>query len=356
MGQITPEFLEAYLAEKWREGVKVEKLERFARGISRETWFIDIRRAGSAVESLILRRDLDGNSIGTATLRFEYEVYHRLQGSGVPVAEVLWWEEDPRWVADGRPFYLRRQVDGRWDVPNYGDRDPAYDNLRVEIGREHVRKLAIIHGCDWRALGFGDLLPAPADESQCAAVAIERAYDDLARFQFSPLPIIAEVREWLLDNAPRASRISLLKGTNGLGEEVFRDGVIVAMSDWEQASIGDPASDFARAQEFFQDVVIDGRRVWGLDEALDYYAEVSGVRIDSSSVQYYRVLTGVENTITLHHGAKPLAEGSSPSVRLSWLATEAIYGGHRRMMDAVTGRMQLTDRPRSASLVELKAS
>jgi aminoglycoside phosphotransferase (APT) family kinase protein len=245
---------------------------------------------------------------------------------------------------------MRRLVDGDWDIPGYADPDPRWDALRVEIGREHVRKLALVHGCDWRVQGFADILSIPASEADCAPAAIERAYDELAGFQFAPLPVLAEVREWLLDNAPAAPRISLLKGTNGRGEEIFHDGVIVAMSDWEQCSLGDPASDFSRNQEFIRDIEIDGAKVWGLDQALAYYAELTGVRVPQRSVAYYRVLTMVENIITLHHAALPIATGANLSVRLSWLATEAIHGGQKMMLAAASGRMPWAEKAQAKTV------
>jgi aminoglycoside phosphotransferase (APT) family kinase protein len=338
MADITAEFVAAYLADKWGETARVDALERYERGISRESWFITAGRAAGSAELLVLRRDLAGNSVGPGPLRFEYDVYRKLRGTGVPVAETLWWEEDNAWAPAGRPFYVRRQVEGSWRIPHYSDPDPKYDPLRVEIGREHVRKLALVHQCDWRKLGFDEILPVPASERDCAPLAIARMYADLASFQFSPLPIVAEVREWLLDNAPAAPRICILKGTNGLGEEVFRDNIIVAMSDWEQASLGDPAADFARTQDFFQEIVMDGRCIWGMQAALDYHAELTGVRIPLTSVEYYRVLTIVENVISLHHGALPVVQRKDLSVRLSWLATEVVFIGHRIMLDALSRR------------------
>ncbi len=341
MSTLSAHLIENYLSHKLGSRVKVEEIQAFPRGISRETWFIDASRDGRT-EKYVVRRDPEGNSIGVKPLRFEYDVYARLQGSAIPVAEVLGWEEDNEWTQDGRPFYLRRQVEGTWDIPNYEDPDPSYNTLRVEIGREHVRKLAMIHSSDWQELGFQEILPVPADESQCAAVAVDRMFADLKRLQFSPLPIIYEVREWLLDNAPRAQRISLCKGTNGHGEEVFRDGIIVAMSDWEPSAFGDGASDFARMQDFSQDVFIDGVQVWGIAQALEYYEELTGIAIPLSSVQYYRVLAMVENAITLHNGARPIAERSNLSVRPAWLAIEVLHGMQRLMMAAMRGRMRLT--------------
>lgn len=341
MSALTSDFLEKYISHRLGREVTVSDVQAYARGISRETWFIDATCDGRP-EKFVVRRDPAGNSIGVKPLRFEYEIYARLEGSRVPVAPVLGWEEDNEWTVDGRPFYLRRQIEGTWDIPDYENPDPAYNALRVEVGREHVRKLAVLHSCDWKALGFDEILPVPLDETQCAAVAVDRMFADLKRLQFTPLPIIYEVREWMLDNAPTAQRIALCKGTNGHGEEVFRDGVIVAMSDWEQAALGDGASDFARMQEFSQDVTIDGEQVWGMAQALDYYEELTGIAIPLSSVQYYRVLAMVENAITLHNGARPIAEGTNLSVRPAWLALEVLHGMQRLMMAAVRGRMKLT--------------
>jgi aminoglycoside phosphotransferase (APT) family kinase protein len=337
MSDITIEFVEAYLSRRWGEKARVSVLKRFARGISRETWSVVAERNG-VKEELVLRRDLDGNSIGTEPLRFEYDVYLRLQKSGVPVAPLLWWEDSEEWGAKTRPFYLRRLVDGAWDIPGYGDPGAAGAALRLAVAKEHISKLALVHGCDWRAFGFGDILPVPGSNADCARVAVERMFADLARFQFSPLPIFLEVKEWLLDHAPVAPRICLLKGTNGLGEEIFRDGKIVAMSDWEQTSLGDPASDLARTQDFTQSISIDGKEVWGLAQALDYYETLTGVRVPMSSIQYYGILTLVENIITLHHGAAPAAHGERLELRPTWLAAENIHVGQRYMLAAVTGR------------------
>ncbi|MDT4819657.1 hypothetical protein FQZ97_527790 [compost metagenome] len=365
--ELTEYYLRNYLKELFRaEEVEVVSIVKFPRGISRETWFIECNCTGmhrawmrgksqdfrsrtpwrrrNASQKLILRRDLPALSVVPTSLRFEYEIYRCLQGSRVPVAPVLVFEDDPAKLPDERPFYIRQQIAGSWDVPHYLDAAPQFDELRIEAAKEHIRKLALIHTCDWQALGFGNIMQAPERPEDCAHAAIERNWASLAKYQFEPLPIMTEAREWLHDHAPVATRISLLKGTNGRGEEVFRDGVIVAMSDWEQASLGDPASDFARTQDFFTEIVRDGQVLWGLKEALAYYRDLTGMDLPLTSIEYYRVLNCFENLVALHHAAAPLADGSDRLARLAWLSTEVMHYANQMLLGATSNRKESADR------------
>lgn len=345
--ELNEDYLRHYLSQLWwTDDVEIVSIAKFPRGISRETWFIECANAGAGnPDKIILRRDLPSLSVVPTSLRFEYEVYHRLQSSKVPVARTLLYEDDPRKLPDDRPFYLREQIDGGWDDPGYLNPDPGFDEVRVAMAREHVRKLALVHTCDWKALGFDRILPVPKGLDDCPRTSIERHLEILDQFRIEPMPILTEATEWLLDNAPAAPRISLLKGTNGRGEEVFRDGVIVAMSDWEQAALGDPASDFARTQDFLNDIVRDGRKLWGMEPALAYYEELTGIRVTPESVRYYQVLSSFENIVSLHHAAVPLADGSDRLARLAWLATEAMHYANTVLLGAV-GNQQV-----NASLV-----
>jgi aminoglycoside phosphotransferase (APT) family kinase protein len=331
--------VERYLrARTGNAAVVVDAVVPHNRGISRETWSIRLSHEGDLPANLILRRDPPGNSIDTRSLRFEYEVYHRLAKTDVPVAQALWYEEATAGTPGGRDFYLREEADGSWDVPHARDQDPQWDEWRIALSKEHIACLATLHRCDWRLLGFGEILETPAAAGSCAQAAIARHFRDIAQFQITPFPVFTEVREWLLDNAPAAPSICLLKGTNGLGEEVFRGGRIVAMSDWEMCSLGDPASDFARTQDFLPTIVRDGRQLWGLEQALDHYKQLSGTRITPEAVDYYRVLNTLDSVSTLHHGILPIVAGTNLDARLSWLGTEMVHRCLKLLADAAAGR------------------
>jgi aminoglycoside phosphotransferase (APT) family kinase protein len=162
----------------------------------------------------------------------------------------------------------------------------------------------------------------------------------IAEYGTEPSPILAEAVASLRERDPRdTEQIVLCKGTNGLGEEVWADGRIVALSDWELAAIGDPAYDFAQCQQMIPDIVRDGRRVWGLQEALDHYASLTGVRVRPESVRFYQELAAVMQLGYTQH-ARFLAEdlGTAP-LRFIWSATEATFRSELKLARRYSGNL-----------------
>ncbi|MGB3411781.1 MAG: phosphotransferase family protein [Microthrixaceae bacterium] len=321
------------VASRWpnRHGVRIVDVHKFPRGVSRETWFVDVAWDGGS-QRLVLRRDLPGGANIPTTLEFEYDVYRLLQDSSVPVAAVLWYDDDP---LNGRPYYTRDLVEGSWEIPHFMDPDPKYDELRIECSKEHMRKLALLHTCDWEALGFGDILPVPPTPAAAPLTALDRIESMLSEFQIEAFPEATEALEVLRREAPTdVPCISLLKGTNGIGEEVWRDGEIVAMSDWELAYLGDPASDFAHVQRLKQKIYdADSNVIWSLDHAIDYYTEISGIHVDMERVRYYQRFDAFETLLYTHNSAVPLAAGTDLLVRRGWSSTEVLYSARRRLAE-----------------------
>jgi aminoglycoside phosphotransferase (APT) family kinase protein len=315
--------------ERHIPGTQVAGVTKFWRGVSRETWAVEL--AGG--RRLVIRRDLPAASFTPTTLRFEYEVYRRLAGSPVPTARPLWYEDDPELLVDGREFYVRDHVEGTWEVPHLTDPDPRYDELRIAASKEHMRKLALVHSCDWDALGFGEIMAVPPSLASCAETMLDRLQELLASFQIEAFPAVTEGIEALRAQAPSdAPRISLLKGTNGIGEEVWRDGRIVAMSDWELACLGDPASDFAHVQRLKPTVVdADGKVIWSLEHALEFYERECGIAVSVERVDYYRRLNALETVIFTHCAALPLVSGEDLLARRAWVSTEVLFEAVQRM-------------------------
>lgn len=324
--------LEDYIRHLYGPQARLEHDVRYPRGSSRLTWFVDYRAAPDApVSSIVLRADFEGGSTIHSSLEQEYFMYERLGHTAVPVAPVLRWEDDPDWAE--RPFYIREQIRGEWDVPHYKDPDPAYDAMRIAISQEHMRKLALVHQVDWKGLGFDKRLSAPASTEECAAHFIDRLVAQLHDFQREPMPVVIECLGALRKDAPVAPCISLCKGTNGLGEEVLRDGVIVAMSDWEEASIGDPAADFASLQDFIPEIERDGRKLWGLEQALEYYREVSGIDLPIANVRFYQRLRTF-GAILYGHKAAVVVHNGRADIRQAWTGTEVFHLAKRMLAGA----------------------
>jgi aminoglycoside phosphotransferase (APT) family kinase protein len=311
--------------------VTVVSVEQYVRGVSRETWVV---RLAGVPDAVVIRRDLPGGSLVDIPLRTEYEIYRRLAATEVPVARVLFFEDDPGDLLPGPPLYVREFVAGSHEIPNFKDPDPKYDDLRIEVSKEHLRKLALVHTSDWRAAGLDTVLSAPASPDDCGHHAVDLAVARFDGLRVTAYPDITAGVQWLRRNADRsAPRVSLVKGNNGLGEEVWRGTEIVAMSDWELASIGDPAYDFAQLQDLIPVVGPPESPRWGLGPALAYYEQISGIRIERSSLHYYRTLYAVEKACTALAAIRAIADGKR-TARLAWGGTEVLYRARRTLAEA----------------------
>ena len=85
-----------------------------------------------------------------------------------------------------------RKVDGHWRLPFLATDDPADDERKIEASREHLDKLALVHECDWRALGFDELFPAPDGPADVPHNLIRWFLGRLADVQFEPSPVLVE--------------------------------------------------------------------------------------------------------------------------------------------------------------------
>ncbi|WP_327753819.1 phosphotransferase family protein (plasmid) [Sphingobium sp. SJ10-10] len=320
--RFTPDELAPILSRHLGGAATVLSVESFARGSSRETRFVRYRIDGGPERELVLRSDFPAGSTDPNPLDLEYFIYDRLNAADIPTARALFREDDP--ARTDRPFYAREKIEGDWNIPHYSDPDPAYDDLRIAIAREHIATLARVHAVDWQVLGLGERLPVPRDGADAAPSALRHARDQFLGLATEPIPLVLEAVEWLSDHAPPADRLCLCKGTNGYGEEVFRDGRIAALSDWEEVSIGDAAADFAFMQGFLVDIERDGHTLWGLQPALDYYESLTGLHITPEKVQYYQLVRSLRLLVMAHNSAASLRRPDA-HIRQGWTATEVLH-------------------------------
>lgn len=351
--QVTPpadfsaQWFAAYLHGRLGSVAEVKSFEKFTRGTSRQTWFIAWHEQGRALREAVLRCDHPAGAGDPTSLDQEFAVYERLGKTEIPHARALWFEADPALAP--RPFYLREKVAGSWQVPGYAQGDVE---ARIAASKEHMRALALVHDADWQSAGFGALLGAPAEPADAAPYYIQLQMERLARFGGEPQPLLIEVAHFLQSQAPTAGRLSLCKGTNGLGEEVFRDGRIVAMSDWEEVIVGDPASDLAMVQGFTEPVIRDGKTLWDLDRALDYYNSIARVPVALANVRYYQLARLFGRMVMFAYTTTVVERSPHATVRQSWTASEvqhwvrralaAALGIHRGVDGAVFEEMNLS--------------
>jgi aminoglycoside phosphotransferase (APT) family kinase protein len=251
----TAERLGRWLTEvAGRTGVVVDHLEiPGGTGFSNETILFDATwdEDGEALVHHLVARiaPQDYTVFLEANFETQYRVMDALaRHTDVPVPEMLWFEPDPSWF--GSPFWIMRRVDGTAapDAPHYSIegwlRDATPDE-QARVWWNGIAALAAIHRLDWRALGLDRLDDAargePALEQQLNYYAESLEWAE----QGTPHPGARAALEWLRANRPATDpdRVTITWGDARLANQMFRDGKVVAVLDWEMVALGDPRID-----------------------------------------------------------------------------------------------------------------
>lgn len=148
-----------------------------------------------------------------------------LANTDVPVPEVLA-------IADEAPFFVMSYVDG----PVVTTATPP-DLDRRGIGESLVDCLAALHAVDWRTVG---LTGRPEGFNTRHVSRLRPLIGDAARPEF------AAVGDWLTQHVPPESGGTIVHNDYRLGNVILGPpGRVMAILDWELATIGDPLFDLA---------------------------------------------------------------------------------------------------------------
>ncbi len=147
----------------------------------------------------------------------------------------------PEEAVIGAPFYVMERVNGdviTTDVPGELD-TPAQ---RRRIGEELIDALVEVHGVDWQACGLdGFGKPSGYLERQL------RRFGGLWEHNRTrEITAVERVGTWLADNRPESGPATIVHGDYRLGNTMYDGGAparLVAILDWEMATIGDPLAD-----------------------------------------------------------------------------------------------------------------
>lgn len=252
--------LEAWLRKKMpvAADLLISDLRKPGMGLSSETLLFDIQwkeKGKPRTMGVVLR--------SAPRARGVFPEYHlgdqfRLmkilrEKTDVPVAEVLWLEEDPSVI--GVPFFLMRALQGDvpQDFPSYhgsGMYFEAAPEMRRKMWWGTVDAIVKIHKLDWKALGL-DFLGAPGPGTD--PVDRQLAYWDryLNRWiKDTPQeshPTMEATLEWLKKHRYAPERVTLCWGDARIGNTLYSrpDRDVLAIMDWEMAFIGDPECDLA---------------------------------------------------------------------------------------------------------------
>ncbi|MGH2859812.1 MAG: phosphotransferase family protein [Solirubrobacteraceae bacterium] len=162
-----------------------------------------------------------------------------LSNTAVPVPRVLASCDDPAVI--GAPFCVMERVDGEVIT----DRVPAAldtDEQRARIADELIDTLAALHAVDWAPLGLdGFGRPTGYLERQ-----LRRFAGLWEHNRTRSIEALDEVGAWLAANLPQSPAATIVHGDYRLGNTIYAAAAparLVAVLDWEMATIGDPLAD-----------------------------------------------------------------------------------------------------------------
>jgi aminoglycoside phosphotransferase (APT) family kinase protein len=224
--------LEAFLDARGLGSGPVEA-EPVGEGHSNVTYVI--RRAGGA---WVLRRPPRPPLPPSAhdVLR-EARLLTAVQAADVRTPDVIATCDDVSVI--GAPFYVMERIEG--DVMT-AKVPAALDGEEARIGAELIDALVEVHAVDWRGCGLeGYGKPTGYLERQL------RRFGGLWEHNRTrELPVLDRVTAWLAEHIPQSGEATIVHGDYRLGNTMFAPGAparLVAIFDWELATIGDPLAD-----------------------------------------------------------------------------------------------------------------
>jgi aminoglycoside phosphotransferase (APT) family kinase protein len=198
----------------------------------------------------------------------------------------------------GVPFYVMEFMRGTvitHTIP------PPIDNPegRAKIADELIRALVEVHELDWRDCGLeGFGKPTGYLDRQ-----LRRFTGLWEHNKTRELPLVEELYGWLAENKPESPEATIVHGDFRLGNTMFADEApaqLVAIFDWEMATIGDPLADLGymtatwsqrddpTGTMFDLTTVTHGEGFPTRDELVTRYEELSGRSM--SDLRWYQAL------------------------------------------------------------------
>jgi aminoglycoside phosphotransferase (APT) family kinase protein len=169
----------------------------------------------------------------------EARLLRALEGTPVRAPRVLAVGEDPEII--GAPFYIMERVEGEVITSTM----PAGlddETERARVADELIDALVEVHAVDWTAIGLeGFGKPTGYLERQ-----LRRFTGLWEHNRTRELPEVEQVGAWLRANLPESPPATVVHGDYRLGNTMFAASAparLIAIFDWEMATIGDPLAD-----------------------------------------------------------------------------------------------------------------
>lgn len=209
------------------------EVQKHVAGFSNETFYVT-----RGAERWVLRRPPRGPLLPTAhDVVREYRYLKALHGRARVPRPVAVCEDTS---VIGAPFYLMERAEG---VVIRAEMPAAYDDPdgRRKVSEEIIDALVELHAVDWQAAG----LTGKGESYLHRQVERWSKQWELTRPRTRELAGLDSATDWLRTRIPEAGGVGVVHGDYKLDNVMFRaeSPELIAIFDWEMATIGDPLAD-----------------------------------------------------------------------------------------------------------------
>jgi aminoglycoside phosphotransferase (APT) family kinase protein len=289
---IHPEKVSKFLRERLPESTPPFAFELISGGRSNLTYLV----RDASGRTWVLRRPPLGHVLPTAhDMAREFRVLSGLEGTDVPAPRPIALCEDAG--VNEMPFYVMTHcpgiVPGDGLPPGFAEKPEERRRMSVVL----VETLVKLHAIDFAAVGLGGFgRPDGYLERQ-----VRRWSQQWERSRTAPLAEIEELLRRLAAALPASPAPTIVHGDYRLGNMAFDPGDpgrVVAVFDWEMATLGDPLADLGYTLIYWKEagdprytnlpLFTDLPGFLTRAEIVDEYAKRSGR--DVAHADFYQVL------------------------------------------------------------------
>jgi aminoglycoside phosphotransferase (APT) family kinase protein len=264
------------------------------------------------------------------------KVYEALADvEGVPVPRVYGYEGDTSLL--GAPFFVMERIEGEVprDLPHWAAEGFIIDaspDRRRKMWDNAVEVLARLHEVD--AAKFPFLAPPEGTSGLADDLAFCRRYLDHGS-DGTPHDIMERGHEWLVANLPDPQPTAFSWGDARIGNIMFRDDEVVAVFDWDTASMAGPEADLAwwRGMDGEHADLVEG--IGSSDELVRRWESLTGRKVQN--LEWHDVFTSYRLAVVLLNLFRNMAtDGAMPPEDAAHMGRESMYVGILdRQLDAL---------------------